>query len=124
MITIWENYTQQNPETYAPIDWPLLEGGVTEVAYAPFCRDLMVQVTIAGLASGELVTGRVEGSLDNSGFDNLAADGEDTEITASGTTLLVFDGACPPYIRASGFATTNEDSEATISIQFHLARMA
>lgn len=126
MITIWENYTQQNPETYAPVDFPILEDEVTEVVYAPFCRDLMVQITVAGLASGESATGRLEGSLTGIGdeFDNLAADGEDTVITVNGTTLLFFDGACPPYFRASGFTPTNEDSEATIDIKFHLARMA
>ena len=123
MISIWEHYPAQNPETYAAIDWPLL-GAETEVVYCPFCRDLFVQADIAGLASGESVTGRVEGSLDGVGWDNLAADEEDTVITVDGTTLLVFGGAVPPYIRASGFTTTDEDSEGTVAIQFHLARMA
>ncbi len=121
MITIWELYTQQNPETYAPISLPVLEGGVTDVVYCPFCRDLFVQVDIAGMVSGESITGRVEGSLDNVGWANLAADGEDMVITVNGTSLLLFDGAAPPYIRASGFTTTVEGTEATIMIQFHLA---
>lgn len=124
MITVWQNYTQQNPETYMPVDLPILEGGVTDVIYCPFCRDLFIQVDVAEMVSGESVTGRVEGSLDGVGWDNLAADGEDTVITVNGTTLMSFDGAVPPYVRASGFTTTNEDTEATIALKFHLARMA
>ena len=123
MINVWENYTQQNPETYAAVGFPILEGGVTEAVYCPFCRDLFVQVTVDGLSSGESVTGRVEGSLDGENWDNLATDGNDTVITVNGTTLLVFSGAVPPYFRASGFTTTGDETVATLELKFHLATM-
>ena len=102
---------------------PVLAGGVTEVVHCPFCRDLFIQVDIAELASGESITGRVEGSLDGIGWDNLAASGEDTTISASGTTILSYDGAITPYIRCSGFVTTNAASEATIAVQMYIASM-
>ena len=122
MINIWQSYTQQNPETYAPIALPVLEDSITDVVYCPFCRDLFVQVDIVGMQSGESVSERVEGSLDGIGWDNLAADQLDTTVTVNGTTLASYTGAVPPYIRVVGFVP--EGSEATITIQFHLARMA
>lgn len=123
MIAIWEHYPAQNVQTYAPIALPMLESGVTEVIYCPFCRDLFIQVDIAEMASGESVTGRVEGSLDEDTWDNLNADDADTTISVNGMTLLSYSGAIPPYIRVNGFAATNEDSEATIALQAYIAVM-
>ena len=124
-INVWENYTQQNPETYVSIPLNVLAGGITDEIYCPFCRDLFIQVDIAGMASGESVTGRVEGSLDGVGWDNLAADQLDTVISANGTTLASYTGALPPYIRAIRNLTVPDvNSEATIAISFHIARMA
>ncbi len=123
MITIWEHYPAMDCKTYAPIALPILEGGVSETVYCPFCRDLFVQATIGGLASGESVTGRIEGSLDGENWDNLAADGEDEVIDVNRTILLKYPGAVPPYIRASGFTTTGEESVATLELKFHLAIM-
>ena len=123
MIKIWEHYPAQDVKTYAPIPLPILEGGVTDVIYCPFCRDLFIQVDVAGMVSGESITGRVEGSLDGITWCNLDATGTDTTISVNGMTLMSFTGALPPYIRASGFTTTNEDSEATLALQFHIAVM-
>lgn len=125
MITVWENYTQQNPETYAAIDLPVLADGITDVIYCPFCRDLFIQVDIAGMTSGESVTGRVEGSLDGVGWDNLAADQLDTVISENGSTLASYTGAVPPYIRAIRNLTVPDvNSKATIALKFHIAIMA
>lgn len=121
MITIWEHYPAQDCRTYAPIALPVLEDDITEVIYCPFCRDIFIQVTVAGLQSGESVSGRVEGSLDGVGWDNLAADQLDTNVTVNGTTLASYTGALPPYIRVVGF--TDASGEATITIQFHIASM-
>ena len=122
-IRIWETYTQQNPETYDAIPLPVT-GGVSDIIYCPFCRDLFITADVVGMSSGETVTGRVEGSLDGLGWDNMAADGEDTIITENGTTLLTYSGALPPYIRATGISTTVEGTDASITLQFHIARMA
>ena len=92
--------------------------------YCPFCRDFFLQVDVTGLSSGESVTGRIEGSLDGVTWDNLAVDDEDTEITENGMKLMKVPDAVPPYVRASGFTTTVEGSEATVALQFHFARMA
>lgn len=100
-----EDYASQNGENYAAIPMNVLAGGITDVLYCPWSRDLIIQILVAGLASGESVSGRVEGNLDNGDdFDNMAADGLDTTITEDGITLLNYDGAVPPYVRASGFS--------------------
>jgi len=56
------DYAYQNFNTLAAISLPLTDG-LTEAIKCPFSGDLWVQVTVAGLASGESVTGRVQGSL-------------------------------------------------------------
>ncbi len=127
MITIWEHYPAQDVKTYAPIPLPVLEGGVTEVIYCPFCRDLWLQVDVAGMTSGESITGRIEGSLDGVGWKVIQTTvnptGADITISTNGATLIPIHDALPPYIRCSGFTTTVEDTEATLALQFYIAGM-
>uniref|UniRef100_A0A6M3M4G4 Uncharacterized protein n=1 Tax=viral metagenome TaxID=1070528 RepID=A0A6M3M4G4_9ZZZZ len=127
MISIWESYPAQNVETYAPIALPILAGGITDTIYCPFCRDMWIQVDIAGMTSGESVTGRIEGSLDGTSWDTIQTSvnptGADIVVTTNGATLIPVRDSLPPYVRASGFTTTNEDTEATIALQFHVASM-
>ena len=121
MINIWEHYPAQNPVTYQPIPLPIIAGeGVTEAIYCPFCRDLFVQVDITGLSSGESVTGGIQGSLDGINWGGPEAT---LTVDTNGTTMLRVAGALPPYVRLYGIATTNENSEASISLQFHIANM-
>ena len=124
MITISETGVYVN-HVYTPIPWPLIgDTGYTEVLHTPWCRDLFVQVDVAGLGSGDSIDIAVEGSLDNASddsYDNLNASGLATTIDSNGTTLLKFSGAVPPYLRfrVTGAAGTLE--EATISQQAYLA---
>ena len=116
MINVWEHYPAQNAETYVAIPLPIVEN-VTETLYCPFCRDLWIQYTIAGMASGESITGVVEGSLDGENWDNIDADDLEYEITSDGTTLFTFPGSVPPYIRARGIsAVYDDDTVITTSI--------
>ena len=127
MIKVWESYAGQNVETYAPIPLPVILGGVTDIIYCPFCRDMWIQVDLAGMVSGEAVTGRIEGSLDGVGWGVIQTavnpTGADITISTNGSTLIPLSGALPPYVRASGFTTTVEDTVATIALSFHIASM-
>ncbi len=114
MINIWQLHTQQNPEGYEPIPLPIGAGDVSEVVYCPFCRDAYIQVDVTGLTGSQSVSGQVEGSLDNVGWDNLAVDGNPTTILANGTGLIRQPGALPPYIRVTGFAAANTALQFTI----------
>jgi len=108
-----DGYAAQTRDNYSPIIMPIDAAGVTEVVFCLFCRDLIVQVDVTGMAAGETITGRVEGSLNNVTFDNLDANDADYTITEDGTYLLNYDGAAPPYIRASG----NTAGTAAITIR-------
>uniref|UniRef100_A0A6M3KU10 Uncharacterized protein n=1 Tax=viral metagenome TaxID=1070528 RepID=A0A6M3KU10_9ZZZZ len=129
MINIWEHYPAQNVQNYAPIALPILAGAVTEAVYCPFSRDLWIQADVAGMVSGESVTGRVEGSLDGTNFGNIFPRNpddlseRDITISVNGTHLWYFHGAAPPYIRLSGFTTTLPGSEATLALQAYFGQM-
>ncbi len=82
-----------------PITVPLLATGYTEVMFTAFCRDMWIQIDTTGLLEGDSVAVTVEGSLDESGWDNLSATNVVTTITTNRTTLLYFRGACPGYVR-------------------------
>ena len=129
MIILWEHYPSQDVKTYAPIALPILLGGASDVIYCPFSRDLWVQAVIEGLASGEEVTGRVEGSLDGTNFGNIfpvdptTMERQDVTISADGSHLYYFHGAVPPYIRLSGFTTINPNTEATIMLEAYFGQM-
>ncbi len=116
MINIWTTHTQQNPEDYAPVALPFVAGNVSDVIYCPFCRDLYVRVDVTGLTGSQSVTGRVQGSVDGVGWDNIAADGNDTVITENSSTLFSLTGALPPYIRVTGFTVANTAIKFTIPI--------
>ncbi len=119
MITVRTGGTYVGPE-YTAIPLTLTEG-VTEVIFCPWCRDLFVQVTLAGLAaSGESIDVTVEGSLDNVGWDNLAASGLATTINSDGTTLLTFRGALPPYVRISMDTSLVIVETATVTLQAYI----
>ncbi len=109
---------------YEPIPLPLVgETGITEVLFTAFCRDLFIQVDLAGLNSGERVIFTVEGSLDNVGWDNLNVNNVSTTITTNGTTLIKFRGATPPYVHVVVSATAAVTSTATIGLQAYVAVM-
>ena len=100
---------------YSGIPLPMTDG-YSEVLFTPWCRDLFVQVVVTGLQSGESITGRVEGSLDGSSWDNLNAADADTTISESGSSLLSYTGALPPYVRVQGFEIdATELATATIT---------
>ncbi len=116
MIYVDRDYGGRLYRDVLPIELPIT-GNYTEVMFCPFCRDLQLQVDVAGMVSGESVTITVEGSLDNVGYDNLAASGLATTITENGTTLITFDGAATPYIKVKGESDVASGSEMTTTIK-------
>jgi len=129
MINVWEH--QPAPAVgggpaYTPIYIPVLAGGVTEVIYCPFNRDMWIQATVAGLASGESITGYIEGSLDGVNFGTIQPTRPypaDTNVTVNGTYLWYYHGAITPYVRLRGYATANLDSEATVLLEAYFGQM-
>lgn len=117
MINIWQTHTQQNPEDYEPVELPINTGSESDVIYCPFSKDLFIQVDVTGLSAGESVSGRVMGSLDGVGYDNLSINKMDTVISENGTTLMKLAGGLPPYIKVTGFSAAN------VALQFHMPVM-
>lgn len=121
MITISETGLYVD-HVYTPISLPM-EGqtGYTEVLFCPWCRDLFIQVDVAGLGSGDSVDITVEGSLDGLSWDNLAATGLATTIDSNGCTITKFTGAVTPYVRVGVTGATGVLAEATINLQAYMA---
>ena len=99
--------------------------GISDVLFCPWCHDLFIQATVAGLGSGDSIVVTVEGSLDGDGWDNLRrfVDTGDviTTIDSNGTTLLPFRGALPPYVRVSIDTTQLVVANTTIGLQAYIA---
>ena len=109
-------------EGFKPISVPILATDYTEPMFTGFCRDMYLQVTAASLASGDSVIVTVEGSLDNSGYDNLSATDATTTIAVDGTTLLYFRDALPGYVRVHVVGTTVDAVDAiTVKAFFAVA---
>ena len=129
MINVWEH--QPAPAVgggpvYTPINIPILAGGVTEVIYCPFNRDLWIQAVIEGMVSGESVTGYIEGSLDGTNFGAIQPTRpypDVNNISVNGSYLFYYHGAIPPYIRLRGFASTIPNTEATIVLYAYIGQM-
>ncbi len=103
---------------YAPIPLPMV--GVTqytEVMYCPFCRDLQIQLTTTGMVASESYAVIVQGSLDNSGFDNLSVIDAVTTITEDDTTIFEVEEVITPYVRLYIVPTTVAGSIAAINAQ-------
>ena len=79
-----------------------ITAGVTEVMFCPGCGDMFVQITATGLQSVNALSVQVEGSLNNSGWDILDANGSATVIDTDGTTIFLFTGSVTPYVRITG----------------------
>jgi len=106
---------------YNYIPLPLLgDTGMTDVIFCPWCRDLFIQVDIAGLGSPDSITIVVEGSLDNVGWDNLNATGISTTISSNGCTILNFSGALTPYVRVRIVAAAGILEDATIELKAYM----
>lgn len=129
MIKVWEH--QPAPAvgggpTYTPIPLPILRGGVTDVMYCPFNRDLWIQAIVDGMSSGESVTGYIEGSLDGVNFGVIQPTRpypEVNTISVNGSYLFYYHGALPPYIRLRGFTTTIPGSVATLLLYAYIGQM-
>jgi len=105
-----------------PITVPLLATGYTEVMFTAFCRDMWLQVDTTGLLEGDSIAVTVEGSLDDTGYDNLSATNVITTIITNRTTLIRFPGACPGYVRIFVDATLISGSAVAVaSIQAFFA---
>lgn len=103
---------------YIPI--PLsVTGGISDVLYCPWCRDLFIQATVAGLGSGDSIDITLEGGLDGEGWDNLDVDV--SAIDTNGTTLIRFRGALPPYVRVTVDTDQLTLANATIDLQAYIA---
>ena len=120
MITISETGLYVD-HVYTPILLAVGSSGYTEVMECPWCRDLFIQLDVAGLGSGDSVDIAVEGSLDNEHWDNLAADGLATTIDSNGCTILKFTGAVTPFVRVGVTGATGVLEETTIGIQAYMA---
>ena len=95
-----------------------ITNGTTEVMFCPGCVDMIVAITGTGLQSVNSISVQVEGSLDNSGWDNL--DSAVTVISVNGTTLFLYTGSAPPYVRVTGL----ENDPAVITAKAWFGRMA
>ncbi len=120
MITISETGVYVD-HVYTPILLAVESSGYTEVMECPWCRDLFIQLDVAGLGSGDSIDVIVEGSLDNEHWDNLDATGLATTIDSNGCTILKFPGAVTPFVRVGVTGTTGVLEEATINIQAYMA---
>ena len=78
------------------ITFPALTTGSTEVLSCRHSSDVWAGITMSGSPDDVFV---LEGSLDNSGWDNLDTEDEETTVNEAGTTLLYFEGKLPPYLR-------------------------
>ena len=120
MIEVRSDGTYVGPP-YQYISLSLLEQtGYTEVIFCPWCRDLFVQATLAGLGSSDEIDVIAEGSLDGIGWDNLNANDVVTTIDTNGTTLLRFAGALPPYIRIGITGATGVLANTTIDLKAYI----
>jgi len=103
------------PYNYIPL--PLLgDTGMTDVIFCPWCRDLYLQIVVAGMGSTDEVTVTVEGSLDNENWDELNATGAATTINTNGTTLMYYAEALPPYVRVRIVWASGVLETATIQV--------
>jgi len=122
MIDVGRLYGGQSyadPTAYAAIV-PAITGGVTETMYCPWCGDMWVQVDATGLSTVNSLSVVVEGSVDNSGWDNIDANDVPTVITSNGTTLFSFPGSVPPYVRITGL----ENAPAVVTAQVFFGRVS
>lgn len=129
MIKVWEH--QPAPAVgggpaYIPIYVPLLAGGVSEVIYCPFCRDLWLSVAVAGMSSGESMTARVMGSLDGVNFGIIYPTRPhpvNPVIQYDGVYQVYYHGAVTPYIYMDGFTATVPGSAATVQLMAYFGQM-
>lgn len=114
MITV----SDYGGKPYEPIPLPQVVGTqYTEVMRCPLCRDLQIQLTTTGMVVGESYAVIIEGSLDNSGFDNLSVIDAITTITVDRTTILESAGVVTPYVRIYIVPTLAAGSIAAIDAQ-------
>lgn len=82
--------------------------GVTDSLKVHGLEKHTFQVTATGISTNVVI--RIEGSLDNTNFGNIAADGQDETIAADGTYLFNRSALPLEYVRlrfVSGTATVN-----------------
>ncbi len=120
MIEVRAGGTYVGP-AYNYIPLPLLgQTGYTDVIFCPWCRDLYIQATVAGLGSGEEITLTAEGSLDGTNWDNLNATDATVTIDTNGVTLIYYADALPPYVRVGIVGAAGVLATATIGIKGYI----